>query len=283
MTETKNIGIAPTEQRKGEWKWNLLVGVLIVSSVIVVFVDYLFPLTVSQTWFIWIFDLISVSILFIDYIKRLRDSKSKSKFIIKYWYEIPAMVPLIVTGSPDLASSEFLNYIRFIALFRLARLYNLWTYIKGGEVVLLGALALISIVFGALCIYLAEAGKPDANIASLPDAFWWSIETITTVAYGEYYPVTALGRLVAGIMMFASIGFVWTVVALIASTLVARKIKGEESKRTTSTTVLDETKNIIINKIESIENLGPKELEDLIRIIRTLNYQPNSKSFGNPN
>lgn len=278
MTKSKNI-IASTEQKKKEWKWNLLVTVFIISSVIVVFVDYLFPLTVSQRWFIWIFDLISVSILFIDYIRRLRNSKSKSGFITKHWYEIPAMIPLIVTGTPDVASSEFLSYIRFIALFRLARLYNLWTYVKGGEVVLLAALSIISIVFGALGIYLAEAGKPDANITSLNDAFWWSIETITTVAYGEYYPVTALGRLVAGIMMFASIGFVWTVVAIIASNLVARKMKGEEFKKSTSTTIIDETKNIIKNKIESIENLGPKELEDLIRIIRTLNYQLNSKSF----
>jgi voltage-gated potassium channel len=86
-------------------------------------------------------------------------------------------------------------------------------------------LCVISIIFGALAIYLAEAGKPDANITSLYDAFWWSIETITTVAYGEYYPVTGLGRLIASIMMFAAIGFVWTVVGIIGSNLVARKIK----------------------------------------------------------
>jgi voltage-gated potassium channel len=117
---------------------------------------------------------------------------------------------------------------------------------KRGEVVLLGALSRISIIFGALAIYLAEAGTPDANITSLYDAFWWSIETITTVAYGEYYPVTALGRFIASIMMFAAIGFVWTVVGIIGSNLVARKIKEREQRSSTSSiiTVADETANL---------------------------------------
>ena len=55
--------------------------------------------------------------------------------------------------------------------------------------ILLGALSIISIIFGALGIYIAEAGIPEATITSLYDAFCWSIETITTVAYGEYYPL----------------------------------------------------------------------------------------------
>jgi voltage-gated potassium channel len=151
---------------------------------------------------------------------------------------------------------------------------------KRGEVVLLGALSRISIIFGALAIYLAEAGTPDANITSLYDAFWWSIETITTVAYGEYYPVTALGRFIASIMMFAAIGFVWTVVGIIGSNLVARKIKEREQRSSTSSiiTVADETKNMIKNRITVLENLEPKEVEDLIRIIRSLSYDSNSNN-----
>jgi voltage-gated potassium channel len=93
----------------------------------------------------------------------------------------------------------------------------------------------ISIIFGALAIYLNEAGKPDANITSLYDAFWWSIEIITTVAYGEFYPVAALGRLIASRMMFAAIGFVWTVVGIIGSNLVARKIKEREQGSSSKT------------------------------------------------
>lgn len=189
-------------------------------------------------------------------------------------------MPLIVTGTPFLASSGILSYIRFIALFRLVRLYNIWTYIRGGEVVLLATLSIISIIFGALAIYLAEAGKPEANITSLYDAFWWSIETITTVAYGEYYPVTALGRFVASVMMFAAIGFVWTAVGIIGSNLVARKIKEKETKSSTPTTtrVMDDIKNTVKSRIDSIESLESTEVEDLIRIIRSLNSKQSDQA-----
>lgn len=272
MTKSSTKILTSEKQKEKGWWWNLFITIVIISSVIVVFIDYLFPLTDSQTLYLWIFDLISVSILFIDYMRRLRSSESKTRFILRHWYEIPAMMPLIVTGTPFLASSGILSYIRFIALFRLVRLYNIWTYIRGGEVVLLATLSIISIIFGALAIYLAEAGKPEANITSLYDAFWWSIETITTVAYGEYYPVTALGRFVASVMMFAAIGFVWTAVGIIGSNLVARKIKEKETKSSTPTTtrVMDDIKNTVKSRIDSIESLESTEVEDLIRIIRSL-------------
>ena len=165
-------------------------------------------------------------------------------------------------------------------MFRIIRLYNIWTYIKGGEVVLLATLSINSIIFGALAIFLAEAGSPDTNITSLYDAFWWSIETITTVAYGEYYPVISLGRFVANVKMFAAIGFVWTVVGIIGSNLVARKIKGKEPKSSSpsATTVVDEIKNIVKNRIDSIEHLEPTEVEDLIRIIRSLSSKPSNQA-----
>ena len=78
-------------------------------------------------------------------------------------------------------------------------------------------------------------------------------------------------------MMFAATGFVWTVVGIIGSNLVARKMKEKESTSSSSTkttiTVVDETRNMIKNRIESIEELEPKDVEDLIRIIRSLSYK----------
>ena len=59
--------------------------------------------------------------------------------------------------------------------------------------------------------------------------FGGQIETITTVAYGEYYPVTFLGRIIAGVLMFAAIGILWTVVALIPAKLVERRVKPSSS------------------------------------------------------
>lgn len=267
MSNSKNR--PTTTEIDKDWKWDLVVCIFIIVSVIDVFVDYLFPLTESEKWFLRAVDLVSITILLYDYIKRLSHSKAKKSFMVNHWYEIPAMMPLIITGAPEIASSGVLSYIRFIAIFRLIRLYNLWSYIRGGELLILATLSAISIVFGALGIYITEVGKPGANIANLNDAFWWSIETITTVAYGEYYPVTNFGKIVAGIMMFAAIGFLWTFVGLLGSTLVSGRTKEKDSKR--PTTVLGETKAMIKRRIDSVEELDRNEIEDLIRIIRSLN------------
>ena len=97
------------------------------------------------------------------------------------------------------------------------------------------------------------------------DAIWWAVETITTVAYGEFYPVTPGGRLISTVLMLSAIGILWTVVAMITSKLVERRIKSVKMG------IVEETKSLIKDKIDDIEKLNEGELESLIRMIRSLN------------
>ena len=254
----------------------IIISSMIIASVLVVFIDLLFPLSENQRMVLRIFDLVVVVILGLDFVMRLKFSKNKTKFILRHLYEFPAMIPLLITGTVD--SSSLLSYIRLIALFRVVRLYNIMSYIDGNEFVILASMSAVSIMFGGLAIYIAEAGHPEASINNIADAMWWSIETITTVAYGEYYPITYTGRVIASIMMFAAIAFLWTLVGLVGSRFVAKRIakKVEESSSSNnnliqSTSVIDETKTMIKNKIDDLENLGEEDLEALVTIIRSLN------------
>jgi voltage-gated potassium channel len=247
---------------------NVTITVLTVASIIIIFSEYLLTLDTSQIWAMYGFDLIVSIILAADFTSRLKSSDTKLKFIITHWYEFPAMIPLVVYGLTDSSSviHSTVGSMRYLALFRLIRLYNLIPMIKGSEIILLSAAAVVTIIFGAFGIYLAESPNPDASIHNLYDAFWWAVETITTVAYGEYYPVTFLGRIIAGVLMFAAIGILWTVVALITSKLVERRLKHA------GTGIIQDTKDMIKEKIDSIERLDSKELEELVRLIRTLNH-----------
>jgi len=257
----------PTYDRKAVT--NILVAVLTVASIIVVFVEYIYPLSDQQVWAMYIFDLIVCFILAADFASRLKSSEKRVKFIIAHWYEFPAMVPLVAYAMMDSVSAIQLTVgtLRYLALFRLIRLYNLISLIKGSEIILLSALAVVTIVFGAFGIYLAESPSPDASIHSLYDAVWWAIETITTVAYGEYYPVTFIGRIIAGVLMFAAIGILWTVVALITSKLVERRVKKSEPSG-----IIQDTKDMIKEKIDMVEKLDSVEIEELIKLIRGLNH-----------
>ena len=66
-----------------------------------------------------------------------------------------------------------------------------------------------------------EGRTPDSNITTGGDAIWWGIVTITTVGYGDFFPVTMLGRLTAIFVMFAGIGIIGALASILASMLVS--------------------------------------------------------------
>ena len=72
----------------------------------------------------------------------------------------------------------------------------------------------------ALAVLDVERSSPDANISDFGDAIWWAVTTMTTVGYGDHYPVTAVGRLVAFGLMIGGIALLGTVTATLASWLV---------------------------------------------------------------
>ena len=252
------------------WIKNISIAMFTIVSIVILFADYLFPLTAIQRQYVYTFDFFVVIILALDYSHRLYNAPRKKRFVTEHWYELPAMVPLFITGS--------LGYLRFIEFFRLVRLYNVLSILKGRELVLLASLSVTSIVFGALGVYLVESANPQSNIRNIHDALWWSVETITTVTYGEYYPVTAMGRIIAAVTMFAAIGFLWTFVGLVGSSLVTRKVREANKQKSPvpTSSVANETKELIKNKIDILDLLDDKDLEDLIKLIRMIKSEKKS-------
>ena len=114
-------------------------------------------------------------------------------------------VRFVLSNLPDLAILllPMLRQLRDDARGRVA-LY------VAGTVTLVGFVA-------ALAVLDAERDAPDASITTFGDALWWTITTISTVGYGDRYPVTAEGRVVAGALMVAGIALLGVVTASIAS------------------------------------------------------------------
>ena len=117
----------------------------------------------------------------------------------------------------------FRNRFRDYELMRSKRLHKL---LQTNPLAIPIILVVLIVIFGGIGMYLAEYKHPGSNITTLGDAFWWAIETITTVGYGDYIPVTLVGRVIAVIVMFAGIGIVVTLVGIISQT----RIKKMESK-----------------------------------------------------
>ncbi|MGA8106404.1 MAG: ion channel, partial [Nitrososphaeraceae archaeon] len=213
-----------------------------------------------------------VVLLILDYSARLsKTTEKKTHFILKNWYEIPAMIPLILVVSTDPSSS--LQYVRFIAFFRLFRLYQILSLLKGkgGELITLAAASSISIIFGGFGVLLAESSDPSSNIKTVRNGVWRAITTVTTVGYGDYYPVTALGKVIGSFVMFVGLVFLTTFTGILSSTLVLRRFGSKAKDIHSEKKLLDKTKEFVKDKIDQVEKLDENDMKTLIMVIKSLN------------
>jgi voltage-gated potassium channel len=92
-------------------------------------------------------------------------------------------------------------------------------------------LAVITIIFACSALVLSfEAHAKGSNIHNFGDALWWAVVTVTTVGYGDKYPVTGGGRGVAAILMFVGIGLIGVLTATVASFFVEQTADDDRSE-----------------------------------------------------
>jgi voltage-gated potassium channel len=157
-----------------------------------------------------------------DFLYRLFTAQSKSGYFFRNF------------GWADLLSSLPLPQLKILRLFRLWRVYRLIlrfgarnlvnefiTHRAENALFTVVFLVLLVLQFGALAILRAELGSPNANITNASDALWWTIVTITTVGYGDRFPVTNWGRIIGVLVMFAGVGLFGTLAGFLSSKLLA--------------------------------------------------------------
>ena len=147
-----------------------------------------------------------------DYVFRLALAERRWQFVRHNWIDgIAVVLPL-------------LRPLRILSLVRVARVIDrrLTTSLHGRVAAYVTLTASLVVFMASLAELDAERGDPDATITTFGDALWWALTTITTVGYGDRYPVTGEGRLVAGLLMVAGIALLGTVTAAVASWFVNR-------------------------------------------------------------
>lgn len=160
------------------------------------------------SWTVWIAFALDLAI-------RLALAEQRLRYALSHWYDF-ALVAL-----PMLRP---LRLLRVLALVRILDRSASNSFVGRMTVYIAGATA-ASVFLGALAVLDAERGAPDANITSFGDAVWWSCTTVTTVGYGDRYPVTVPGRVVAVVLMVLGSGLVGAVTASVASWIVERGVQ----------------------------------------------------------
>jgi voltage-gated potassium channel len=127
--------------------------------------------------------------------------------------DLLSILPLLIPAlGIDLRSARVLRLFRVVRVAKLAR-YSRTLRLFGHVfrerapelVVVLALLATLLLLTSSLMYYAENAAQPDV-FSSIPATLWWAIATLTTVGYGDVYPVTGLGKLLAGVICVLGIG-----------------------------------------------------------------------------
>lgn len=138
----------------------------------------------------------------------------------RIWMDLLAVLPFLLhpwiagLGANDLAFLRLLQGFKVVRAARLGRLGEALAAFQQAlrarryELLLSVLVALGLMLVAAILLYLAEGTVQPAAFGSVPRALWWSLETLTTVGYGDVAPVTGLGRVLAGLLALVGIGVI---------------------------------------------------------------------------
>ena len=209
---------------------NIFIITLIVLNVIAVMLETIESLHVKYETFFDIFDAISVYIFTVEYVLRVwsctHDPRYKGsiKGRLKYMFTPGALIDLIAFLPYYLQAiiGFDLRILRLLRLMRFFRLFRLTAYTRSAKLIfnvfktrihdLLLSLVLIIflIIIASSALYFTEHLYPseaESKFSSIPATLWWAVVTLTTTGYGDMYPLTTLGKVIAGIIMLSGVAF----------------------------------------------------------------------------
>jgi voltage-gated potassium channel len=197
----------------------LQIAILILSLLLLVAlaIDTLFQLPPNVKMVIQIADTAICGILLTDFLVRLYRADSKLAFMKWGWIDLVASIPNL----DILRWGRMVRVLRVIRLLRGVRSVHrviqmvFQNRLEGGAVSL-GLMAFLLVAFSSVSVLVFER-EPESNIKSAEDAIWWSIATITTVGYGDKYPVTTEGRVIGIVLMVCGVGMFAGLSGLVAS------------------------------------------------------------------
>ena len=216
---------------------------LIILNVIAIILESYEGIRIPYSHSLRIFEIFSVLIFTIEYLLRLWTSdlennlngnsiKKRLKFVLST-YGLIDLIAILPFYLPFIIPFD-LRALRILRLFRLLRVFKLGRYSKSLKTIssvlketksdlaitLFVAFILLTLSSTLMC-YVENEAQPE-KFASIGHAFWWAIATLTTVGYGDVYPITAIGKVLSAIIALIGIGFVALPTGIISSAFIEK-------------------------------------------------------------
>ena len=168
-----------------------------------------------------------VAVFTFEYLARIYVADSKPKFIFSFFglVDFLAILPFYLSFGIDLRSLRLLRMFRLFRLFKLVRYNKAMRHFANAmkmakeQIILFMIITIMLIYFTAVGIYYFENEAQPEHFSSIFSSLWWSIVTLTTVGYGDVYPITVGGRVFTFFMLLIGLGVVAIPTGIISSSL----------------------------------------------------------------
>lgn len=229
--------ITNIDSRNGR-RFDIFIQVLIILSLIAYSIETLPDLNAQTRQYLWYFEVVCVVIFTIEYILRLIFAKKPLGYVFSFYgiIDLLAILPFYLSFGVDLRSVRIFRIFRVFRILKLARYNTAMMHFRNAalaakeEIILFIIITLILLFLSAFGIYYFEHDAQPEKFASVFHSLWWSIATLTTVGYGDIYPVTMGGKIFTFCILIIGLGIVTVPAGIVASALsVSIKNRSEKS------------------------------------------------------
>ncbi|MCX8036781.1 MAG: ion transporter [Candidatus Sumerlaeia bacterium] len=239
--------------------WQLVILFLSIYVLGALFIDTVFRLPPETSELLTIIDNLICIIFIGDFFFNLFTARNKVAFLKWGWIDL-------VSSIPNIQVLRWGRFVRAVRVFRILRAFRSTKRIlqfvfenpAKGTFLSVTATFFVIMIFSSIAILNIET-LPESNIKSASDALWWSFVTITTVGYGDRYPVTGLGRIIAGVLMVIGVGLFGTFTAYIASLFIKPPSEKDAKKDTVVLEKISELGQRIDCLEQKITSIKPHE------------------------
>jgi voltage-gated potassium channel len=207
--------------------FDLVIQGLIVFTLVTFSLETLPDLSPGMRWWLWVAEVVTVLVFTAEYALRIYVAERKWAFVFSFFgvIDLVAILPFYLAMGMDLRSVRVFRLLRLFRTLKLARYnramqrFHYALLIAREEIILFGMVAVLLLYLAAVGIYYFEHDEQPEAFASVFHSLWWSVCTLTTVGYGDVYPVTPGGKLFTSLVLIIGLGIVAVPAGLVASAL----------------------------------------------------------------
>lgn len=243
----------------------LLLSLVSVFNLVIIWINYIYPISSLVLGVVDIINAILTVFFLFDFTYRILTTSAKSTYFFRNWGWAD-----LLACAPQLRIFRLFRVFRAVRLMRLFGVKNMVNEVINNRAGIALYITVFSIIVIAevagIFVLLAETKSPDANITTPGDAVWWILVTMTTVGYGDTFPVTAVGRLLAVFVMLSGVALIGVLASFLSNFFLAPPKQQEKTYEPTDPRAkLTELKTLLAQQQATQAELADKiaELESL--------------------